>query len=446
MKFLKTTGILWVLVGLVVGYAYFYEYKGKNEKETQELESKKIIKVDFSALSKIQFKSSKGEISLEKVDGVWKVSSPYQDYADIGTIQNLYNALAAEKTEETIAEGEGIDKSLYGLTEPQWIELYENTKKVRVEIGTVNALSGKKYLVLNNENKVVLGSFTWDSILNKDLNEFRKKDLVEYTESQVESIQFSNLKTGKTLKIENKDGIWNLSEFKTNDLDRSVLESFVSSVFTLRAGQIDEASSSKKPLIAKFVLKLKDGAKLEEIRIFEAEGTLSRVEVSGRPIAFKISSGMLAAFNKSLDDFRDRRQPLKFDRQKVDYIHYVSHSGQLSIKKQGDKWVSLDNKTVDSAEVERLLNRLSQLKVKNFLGKDIPFQKSGVTQIKLKSGDLDLLDLQWSPRVVKDVFVAKSSIFDEYVGLPVQDIESLPTQAILKTESKDQPSSNKDAQ
>ncbi len=59
MKFLKTTGLLWLIVGLVGGYAYFYEYKGKNEQEAQELENKKLVKVELDSLTKIQIKSSR---------------------------------------------------------------------------------------------------------------------------------------------------------------------------------------------------------------------------------------------------------------------------------------------------------------------------------------------------------------------------------------------------
>lgn len=427
---MKKTGLLWLVVALVVGYAYVYEYKGQKDKASQEQEAKKLFKADLKDIVSIQLKTNRGIILIEKKSDVWTVVQPFEDVADIGAIQNLINTLTNESYEEVVAEGD-FDTTIYGLQDPFWIEVKTTNASQKLSIGTVTGMSGKKYLQRDADKQVLLGSFTWDTVLNKESNEFRKKDLFGITEAEIQKIQFKNTK----LNILREGNLWKIEGFKTDDLDSSALDGFVTSLLTLRASQVDEAKASSKKVAHDIEVQLSNNTTLNA-KIFEADGNTSRIEVSGRSVAFKISSAVAQTFNKKMDDFRDRKKPFNFDRNQVTEIEFLADPDQFHVKKESGTWgdATGNKRNVDSAEVERFLNKLSQLRVKSYLGKDIPFQESGSLRLKLKSQTQDLLTLEWSPRAIQDMLVTKSSIFEEYVGVLSQDIKDLPVRSIYKVE------------
>lgn len=449
MKQFRSTGILTVLVALIVGYAYFVEYKGKEEKTVADAQAKKIIPFSLEDISGFDVKTPIAEYAFKKENGKWYMEKPAQDIANYAAVQGYLSQFGQESYEDVVAEGPKIDFSIYGLGDQNSDEKTSSitfTKKdkvadqtLMVEVGSATALGGKKYVRLNNQDKVLLANSLWDQQLQKSLTELREKNFLppDYAISKIEV-----LNKGK-LTFEQKDGKWILDELKTKDPDPVAVDDIYYQLKNLKATLIfrdDKSPQDVKTLgLLEPEVKIKAyGPDNKAIELEFSKNMAGQVYAisSERNLIFAANNKSLDPFRKNVEDFRDKKKPLSFNLSDVQQIEFRSDLAGFKLKKENNTWVSTEKieggKQLDNSKVVDILSKLSMMKVKKYLAHDVAYQKSGMNELKLKdSKGKELLNLQWSPKPVDDVFVAKSNLSDEIFGLSMQDIGSLPFQMVI---------------
>jgi len=305
-------------------------------------------------------------------------------------------------------------------------------------------MSGRRYLRINDEKKVILANYTWEFQLHKKMDDLREKTFLP-PDADLKAIHIRNSKG--MLDFENKDNHWALVNLKTHDQDNTLIDDLHNQVQNLRAAGIldDKTKKITKPDI-EMTLVSGDKKELKVLMAYDTapakDGKNKRIfaTVSNRDAVFEMAPQAIEIFNRSLDEFRDRRRPLNFELTKVNAIDFNSDLLNFRIKKDKTSWQLTDadtKKEVNLGKVNDLLNKLSSLKVKQFFDDGISYQKSGMETLVLKDDQGQaLLQLEWSPKVVKNLFVAKTQLAEKPFGLDTKDIESLPLKDVI-TDKKD---------
>ena len=448
-KQLKSTGLLILSVAAIAGYAYFFEYKGKIDKEAQEQEAKKIVSMSLQDISEFTITTPLNEYTLKKESNKWFIEKPFKDIASYGAVQGYLSQFGAETFQEVAAEGPGIDYSIYGLTEKVnsiSFKKADGSEVQTIEIGSAAGLSGKKYIRINKQEKVLIADYFWESQFQKGINELREKGFVP-DDFSITKIEIKNIKPDGVghLTFALIDSKWVLGDLITKDPDQAGVDDIYYQVKNMRAAQIFKEGKSAQDLAS---LGLKDpeikiivsGTRNKEpstLEILFSKNMTGQVyaATNERDVIFSMNPPAVNVFKKSAEDFRDKKKPLSFNIADVKQLDYRSDLASFKLQKEGDIWKSIEKiegKEIDNAKVLDILSKLSTMKVKKYFDQEVDYQKSGMIELKLKaSGGSDLLDLKWSPKPVDDVFVGKSNLTEKTFGLSMQDVGSLPLQAVV---------------
>ncbi len=448
MKQHKSKGIFVLLVAVVVGYAYFFEYRGKIEKEAQEQQAKKIIPFSLEEISEFTVTAANNESTFKKeTEGKvvkWFMEKPQRDLASYGAVQGYLSQFGAEVYEEVAAEGQNIDYAIYGLTDKvNSVSFRKPTEVVTIEVGGAVGLGGKKYIRINKQDRVLIAGYFWESQFQKATSELREKGFVP-ADFEISKIEIKNLRSNgvEHLTFTQIDNKWTLSDLVTKDPDQTAVDDVYYQIKNMRAAQILKEGKSLQDMASLGLTEPETkvnltGPKDEKLEIIFSKNMTGQVyaAASNRDVIFSMNPPAVNVLRKSADDFRDKKKPLSFNLAEVQQIDYKSDLASFNLTKEANAWKSkekIEGKEIDNAKVVDILSKLSTMKVKKYFDQEVSYQKSGMIELKLKTSKGDeVLDLKWSPKPLEDVFVAKSNLSEKTFGLSMQDVGSLPFQAVV---------------
>jgi hypothetical protein len=449
MKQFRSTGALFALVMLVVGYAYFFEYQGKIKKDAADAQAKKIISFSLEDTNEFSVKTFAEEYLFKKAEGQkkWILEKPITDVGSFAAIQGFLSQFGQETYEDVVAEGPSTDYGIYGLDDKDpkaritEVTFKTPSQNILIQIGSATAIAGKKYLRINKENKVVLAGYFWESQFQKSLGELREKNFVppDYSLDKIE------IKNEDHMTFIQKDGKWVIEELGAKAPDHAAIDDIYYQVKNLRATQIFKEGKNPQDLTnlglnePEIQIKIygKSASEDKPIEILFSKNMAGQVYAitSDRNVIFSLNAPAVGVFKKGLEDFRDKKKPLSFNLADVQEMDFRSSLTSFKLKKENQAWISTENTPgleVDNAKVVDILSKLSAMRVKKYFDTEIPYQKSGMSELKLRTSKGDkVLELEWSGRPVEDVFVAKSNLEQKTFGISMQDISSLPFQAVL---------------
>lgn len=439
MKSRYSTGIFIAIVLTVVGYAYFIEYKGGIKKEEQKEAEKLVLNLDKTKIRAFSVKNSKGQYELDKSSGDWQVKKPEENIADPSAIDSLLHQLTTEKFEDIVAEGDNLDLEIYGITaDSNKIEIQSENNKKTVYVGSETSVGNKKYIKIEDENRVLLVGTAWEYLLEKDYKELVNKDIL-LEKDNIQNIQITN-KHG-SFNIHFSDNKWNLVELKTDDGKQSDIDQIHNNLRALRAQKYFSGEAKDRVALGldkptyKIQVTYKDGKKVDIVFSSFNSNKDAYVASSDRRGIYLVNEYSAGFITKSMNDFRDKERPFKFNKDDVYELSYRSSLTRLHVKKEEDVWSSIEeneSKKVDVNNLSDLLNRIMGLRTKTFFDREVVVSQSGMNELKLRSKDgQDLLVLSWPARPLGDLFVVSSSLEKYPVGVDIKDISSLPFQSIL---------------
>ena len=183
-----------LLVALVVAYAYFVEFKGGERKEKEShlfpVEPSSIQGVTITnskAVEDVKFVLEKVSIDKEDDEGQWKIVSPVTDLADSGSVSIFLDQLVEQKSDIKLDEDESQSENRmekYGLNNPvgSFQVVLGDKTSLDVKVGRLEGLNKKTYLI--KEDDIWVGEAWWRDQLDKDPNEFRSKNVVNFENPQ----------------------------------------------------------------------------------------------------------------------------------------------------------------------------------------------------------------------------------------------------------------------
>lgn len=447
MKKFSSTAIWGLVAVAIVSYAYFFEYKQKEADQKAKEESTVILKGKKDDVSRVEIIRADGGLVLEKVESKWVVKKPVEDAADQSAVQAWIDQLLTEKSEVVIDDYEESKLNIYGLQTPKSsIQVgFSDGSKSQIELGT-EAMDGKSYVKLAGQKPVIVGSNSWAGYGEKRAMDFREKSLFRFEERPVKSLTFRVPSKKTDVLFELKDSKWIFKNPSGLEADHSQVEDLLSQLKKLKGTDIvkeDKQSSDAQKLGFKSAhvyakIEFQDGTPAWELNVSPVkEGKSGYAVANSLRGVFDLPKATVDGFMKGVEHFRDRTAMFKFDKTKVADVFVNIDSLKIQLNKSESGWITkaLDpKKELDAAKVDDLIERVGNLRAKDFLGagRGLVGPVKGELVLKDKEGNV-LFNGQWGAEDKKlSAVPVKIAGLKELVSLEPHMLTNLPTKEILK--------------
>jgi hypothetical protein len=315
MKWRQSLIYLFLLV-LIGGYFYTFEIVKKEEKEAAEKESKKVFALQSDQIVAVEV-SARDKTSIHlKRENEWKITGPIQADAEKTSVESFVNALASLSRELDVSQ-EVRDLKPYGLEQPvslkirfqagdQWLELL---------IGDKNPVGRGYYAKRGDQDRVfLLETGNW-SLLNKGLDELRRRSLFTFRPEEVLGVSIA-WKDGSGIQVDRQEGseVWQAPEMAHFKVKTSKVRNVLEQVQWLRAQGFveDDAGSLEshglKPPLASIKIRLAGDRTAELMLAGRDKEDAKQIKAvsSELPAVVQIDAAVLNDIPKDLATLEDR--------------------------------------------------------------------------------------------------------------------------------------------
>ena len=256
--------LLLVVVGLVT-FLYVRPQGKSQDAKAYEISSLKLA--DFHAVN-IEF-SSKAPLSFVKVDGLWRMTKPYQLRADQQSVLRILSIVAATSKEKfSSTEPGALEK--FGLSNPVLrIKMVSKDTTEVFAFGTFNPVSEEQYVAYKDAIYLLPASYSEAGTVPPI--ELVDKKPLKPTE-QVIGFDFSHLEQWQDvhLNLDLVDGQWKTNVAKAKPTQNELNEWLDFSWVQAQAKSVELYTPDRKAAYVWFDVKLKDGKKVHFDRIQES--------------------------------------------------------------------------------------------------------------------------------------------------------------------------------
>lgn len=225
--------ILTLIVAAVAGYIFFYERHQLTSDEARERADKVFPDFDRDAVQDIEIHNTHGDFQLVKSGDDWRLTSPIDFPADSTAVSSLLNSLNNLEEERRLGADE-VDPEAYGLDEPELRVVAQTDLGDRFEIvvGEQTPLGSNRAVQRDGETGIILCSQHFVTDLDKELADWRSRDVVDVVADDVASVQVVTA-TDRIHAVRDDDA-WRLLEPISDLADRDHMRNLISNFNGLR--------------------------------------------------------------------------------------------------------------------------------------------------------------------------------------------------------------------
>ena len=260
-----------VMLALVAGLVAFLYLRPKAKIDAplqHEVSSLKLA--DFTQV-KVEF-PAQAPTSFVKIDGLWRMTSPYKTRADQISVQRILAIIAAK----TLEKFPNTDLTKFGLDNPQLkLKLTKSTGDEVFSFGTFNSVTEEQYVGYNNAVYLLPGSYA-EAATTQAIELIDKTPLTKNEIKQIAGFDLSKLEQwqANALNIDLYDGNWKTNDTKAKITQNEMNEWLDFSWKQAQAKQVELYLPDRKVAYPSFNVKLKDGKKVHFDKISEAPDLL----------------------------------------------------------------------------------------------------------------------------------------------------------------------------
>ena len=227
---IKTPLILLVVLIILGGVITWDRWQSDKEAQ-QEEQANKLTTLVADDINKISYRD-RGDgkqqlLTLEKIDGRWRVTSPLTSVADTSEVEDFIKTVLDYKYQQVVAENR-TEAANFGLAEAQrTIELSTEQESFTLSLGSKSAVGYSVYLATSTDERIYLGSQYVLTSTAKKLFDFRDKKLIVIDTTKINRLTFWHRDT-KTFEVARHEGRFQLaSQEKTSQIKvEEYLEAF----------------------------------------------------------------------------------------------------------------------------------------------------------------------------------------------------------------------------
>jgi len=191
MRYRSTLVMAVILAGLGL-YLYIIELPQKESHDRQDAVDKKVLVFEQQALSGLSIKTDRHELIFARTpEKGWVLTAPLNTEADQREVQNLIRALITG-TVARVIEDHPASLTTFGLDNPvTTITVKAGAEQETFSIGDSGPLSSTLYVLRESDRKVLLTNLAPKDFVNKTLMTFRRKNLLQVSQGDVERIRLT---------------------------------------------------------------------------------------------------------------------------------------------------------------------------------------------------------------------------------------------------------------
>ncbi len=230
--------------------------------KSAELRDPQVARFDTDDVQKLEIQRDKARIVITRKKENWFLEHPFKKPAEGSDVRSLLSELsnAQVETEEII---DNANLKEYGLDSPAVVKLFleedkggEEKTKVKKELvfrlGKKDADKKKVYLQLAKWSRIDPVDVSLLESIQKPAISFRKRQLFDFSPSDLKEIQVAHQKESFTLGLNNSD--WELSAPVKTDVDDEKAKELADDLSRLEVVEFVTDKASKKDLQEKYGL------------------------------------------------------------------------------------------------------------------------------------------------------------------------------------------------
>jgi len=380
------------------------------DKKPEEFRDRKLTDLSNAQVRRVVLKTPAGEMELEKKDTHWDIVKPLRARADDQKVNDLISEVTSARIGQFVADDRG-DLRPYGLAEPRGsVTLFdqEQKKDQKVEIGESIKVFGREDKgqtlqigsVPEKEKEQVYVRFTpresvytlakkIEEILNTKPADLRDNHLVRIDTNILDRITIDAPGKAKTV-LARKDGNWTIASRNNATADSGAVQRMIDTLQNERVTKFvdDVASNLPKYGLDKPQLQLTFSSFASENTAETKAGeqpfaTIAFGKEEGENVYARLTDEpfVVAARRALIDQISPdplRWQDLSIFKFKPEQIHRVSVTidKETSLERgQNNQWHWMKGSgQINQANLQSLLNRLSNLYAMRWLGATTPQQ------------------------------------------------------------------------
>jgi hypothetical protein len=354
------------------GYVYFTEYRGKEERQKQEENKKKLFAVEPKDITEITLAYPDRTITgVRKGEKQWQITSPPGLEADSDEWEQLASNVPKIEREDTVAQNVP-DAAQFGLKDPT-VKVSAKTKDGKtfeVLFGGVNPKKSHNYAKLAGNNDVFLTASNWSKTFTKTVSDLRNKKVLEFETDDIDNVKVVD--GAKELEVQKAGDDWQLKKPIETKADASEISTFTSAIKFARASTFPEPPVDAKTAgldTPAMKITLHDGkAKADRTLLIGKTSDTGKYYArdASRDVIFVIEKEIPEKARKPLFDWRDK-SIAKLDRDKMDKIEIQHGTDMITVLKDGSEWKLADGKKAQWDKVSGMLNALDFEKAKDII-------------------------------------------------------------------------------
>lgn len=373
MRGLKTTIAGLVLLLLLGGYIYFYEWDTPaGGSETKE---KAFAGIQADAIEEVQIKAASGETSrATKSDAGWQIVEPVRTEADPSELSAVTSNIGSLEVQRVVEE-KPSDLARYGLNPPRVDVAFrlKGEKNFRhLLLGEKTPTGSDLYAKVPDNTRVFLVSSYLDNTFNRTPFDLRDKSILEFDREKLGSFELSS--GGATIQFTKSGNDWRITKPIAARADYGTVESVVTRLSSGQMQRIVEADAADlkkygldKPTVT---ATLNTGSARATLLLGSTEGGSVYAKDSSRPMVFAVEESLATDLKKDVGEFR-KKDVFEFRPFTAQRVEISRGASRWVFEKSKDKdgkeiWKNAAGQNTDTTKVEDLLSKLSNLRAESF--------------------------------------------------------------------------------
>ncbi len=416
----KTTGVLAVLFIALLGFFYFYEIKGGEERKEAEAEAKKVLQIDDKQVTRLTVQRRDTTVVVAKEGEGWRVLAPLKTEGDRANIESLLRTVNNLERVQVVADeaavaGGAVDPGDFGLGERPDITvvLEQEGRRDTLFFGDKSPTGSYAYLRMSGSPEILAISSWRKSSFDKGLYDLREKRVMPFDRDAVRKIELSY--DGQTIVMLKQGEEWQLEKPVAERGDSETIRRFLSRLWTARAKRFaaEEATDLAPYGLDNPWMRVSvyegEGLALKEAIVGDAvrAGRINRyyVKYAAKSPILMVDSSFVVSMKKSLSDLRYKKI-FAFDAGGIDRVTLVYPDSTVDCKRDtsGAVWTAVEPRfhIVSDENVAELIGEVQELEAKSFVAETLDAPEAyglDVPAIQVK--------LWAAGRLVREVLVGK---------------------------------------
>ncbi len=369
-------------------YLYLIELPEQRHEETTANQAKRILPFDEADITTLTVRSQSGEVVLTRSPRqAWAISQPIHTDADQRQVQALLRALVMG-TVSRLVEAHPASLTPFGLDQPSTVvTVGTDSRQETLTIGDAGPLSSSLYVLRASDEAVLLTDLAPKDFLNKTLLSFRRKELLQFVQQDVERLRLTYPTTEIVLHAldEKPKKKWKIRYPIEAEGDRTQLQALLFRLEELKALAIVDPGPERDklaPLLTKPKVKvtLHAAGTDQVVRFYQpdiASGEAYAQTTPDGPI-YKVSPSVIKELTKDLFTLQDKRL-LGADIGDIALLSVKTRDEHYVLIHQHNEWVLEDQPTekvrqdVADLVVSRIVNLPAEERVLKQAGPLAPY-------------------------------------------------------------------------